>query len=247
METKPPPWTLAEVAALIGGRLVSGGDFSVRRLVPADSDDPNGLAFVEGESYLRRAEASKVGALLVGDGISSAKPHVQVDSPRRAFRKLTDACRREPRLNPGVHPSAVVDPSAQLHPSARIGPFAVVESGASVGARSRVCAFAYIGDDCRVGEDCLIYPHAVLVQDVRLGDRVIVHAGAVLGADGFGFEWDGTGQRKIAQVGGVVVGNDAEIGALSAVDRATVGDTLLGDGVKLDNLVQIAHNVRIGA
>src|SRR5262249_54723583 len=155
-------------------------------------------------------------------------------------------CRRPLPLSPGVHPTAVVDPAADVAPTASVGPYAVVERGARIAAGARVFPFCYVGEDCVVGQDSVLYPHVVLYQDVRVGARCVVHAGAVLGADGFGFAWDGTRQVKIEQVGGVRIGDDVEIGAGSTVDRATSGTTTVAAGVKVDNLVQIGHNAEVG-
>jgi len=129
-----------------------------------------------------------------------------------------------------------------IDPSASVGAFAYVESGASIGARSRIFPFAFIGEDCEVGADVVVYPHAVLVQAVKVGDGTIIHSGAVLGADGFGFQWDGKRRLKIPQVGGLHLGDAVEIGANTCIDRATCGETVIEDGVKIDNLVQIGHN-----
>jgi UDP-3-O-[3-hydroxymyristoyl] glucosamine N-acyltransferase len=156
-------------------------------------------------------------------------------------------CGRPLPLPPGVHPTAVVDQDATVAPTASVGPYTVVARGARIADGARVFPFCYVGADCVVGADTVLYPHVVLYQDVHLGARCVVHAGAVLGADGFGFAWDGTRQAKIEQVGGVRVGDDVELGAGSAVDRATSGTTRIADGVKVDNLVQVGHNATVGA
>jgi UDP-3-O-[3-hydroxymyristoyl] glucosamine N-acyltransferase len=122
----------------------------------------------------------------------------------------------------------------------------VVEQGAEIGTGSRIYSFAYVGENCRLGEGCTLYPHSVLYQDVTLGARSIIHSGAVLGADGFGYAWDGSRRVKIPQVGAVVLGDEVEIGANTTIDRATAGATVVGTGTKLDNLVQVGHNCRIG-
>lgn len=245
MEKTTQSWTLSEVAALVGGQAV-GDDIEIRRPVPSDSNDPQGITFAENDTYLEQAETSNVGAVLICKGSSSKKPHIVVESPRLAFGHLLALMVRPLPYSPGIHPSAVVADGARVDPAAAIGPFAVIERGASVGARARVYAHAYVGDGCTVGADAVIFPHAVLVQDVHVGARSVIHSGVVLGADGFGFGWDGKTRVKVPQVGGVVIGDDVEIGANSTVDRATAGETVIGSGTKLDNLVQVAHNVRIG-
>ncbi len=231
---------------MLSGELVGPDDVVVSKPLPADSDDEDGIAFVEDKKYAEVAERSNVRALLVGRDGSSSKPHIKVDDPRQAFGFLLACSIRPLPIEPGIHPTAVVHPSARVEVSASIGPYAVVERGARVGGRSHVHAFSYIGEACEMGEDCCIYPHVVLYQDVRLGDRCVVHSGTVLGADGFGYYWDGSRQVKVPQVGGVLIGSDVEIGANTAVDRSTAGDTVIGDDSKIDNLVQVAHNVKIG-
>lgn len=231
---------------MLGGQLVGPPEKIVRRPVPADSDDPDGIAFAQDQKYLDIAERSGVGAMLVASGMSSKGPHIVVGNPQAAFGMLLHAASRPLPIAPGIHPTAVIDPLAKVHAEALIGPYAVIERGAVIGARSRVYPFAYIGEDCVLGEDCAIYPHVVLYQQVRLGDRCMVHAGTVLGADGFRYNFDGNRQVKVPHVGGVKLGDDVEVGALTAVDRATAGETSIGDDTKIDNLVQVAHNVRIG-
>ena len=147
----------------------------------------------------------------------------------------------------GVHPTALIHDEATLAADAAVGAWTLIERGARVGARSVVYPGCYIGAGCRIGVDCTVYPHAVLYPDVELGDRVVVHAGAVLGADGFGFVFDGTRHVKIPQVGRVEIGSDVELGAQVCVDRGALDETAVEAGAKLDNLCHVAHNVRIGA
>ncbi|MBP2326325.1 UDP-3-O-[3-hydroxymyristoyl] glucosamine N-acyltransferase [Kibdelosporangium banguiense] len=239
-------WTLTQLAGLLGAEVGESPDFVVARPVPADSDDPQGLTFCESAKYLRLVTAHSAGAVIVPPGMEISRPHLVADHPRAAFETLLAMYRRPLPLRPGVHPTAVIDPSAEVERTASVGPYAVVERGARIAAGVKVFPYCYVGEDCTVGENTVLYPHVVLYQDVRVGSRCVVHAHAVLGADGFGFRWDSRVQQKIEQVGAVVIGDDVEIGAGSAVDRATAGATTLGNGVKLDNMVQIGHNARIG-
>lgn len=246
METQPPPWTLSQIAEWVGGVLAGPGDLRIERLVQAGSDDPQGLTFAESADYLAKIEASGVGAALVRADAAPNKPCVKVADPRIAFLELLGRCERPLPLDAGVHPSAVVHEDAAVDPTASIGAYCVIERGACVGAGARIHPLCYVGENCLVGEGCELLPRVVLYRDVSLGARTLVHSGAVLGADGFGFFWDGSQRVKIPQVGSVVVGPDVEIGANTTVDRATMGETVIGEGTKLDNLVQVAHNVRIG-
>lgn len=239
--------TLAEVHLISGGELHGPADLEVGGPVGLEEDSPGGIAFAENATYLLRAEASQAAALLLPKGLASqVKPYISVDSPRVAFFKLSEAAQLPLPLNPGVHPTAVVDPMAKVDSSAQIGAYAVVERRATIGAGARIYAFAYVGEACEVGMDCVVYPHAVLYSQVRLGARSIVHAGAVLGADGFGYANVNGSRVKVPQIGKVEVGEDCEIGALTTIDRATLGSTKIGRGTKLDNLVQVAHNVSMG-
>lgn len=239
-------WTLAELAPLLGASVGAAPDFVVTRAAPCDSDDPHALAYCASPRYARVAARHAVGAVILPPGVVLDRPRLYAEQPRAAFARFLALCRKELPTRPGVHPTAVVDPAAEVDPAASVGPYAVVERGARIAAGARVFPHCYVGEDCVVGPDTVLYPHVVLYQDVHVGARCVVHAHATLGADGFGFLWDGARHVKIEQVGGVRVGDDVEIGAGSAVDRATSGTTTVGAGVKIDNLVQIGHNVDVG-
>ena len=239
--------TLADIARLIGGEVGSGGDFLVARLGASHSDDGDALAFAEKRAYLEEAGASGIGAAIVPVGTEGfAKPHILHPKPREAFFALLKRWDRRHELASGIHPTAVVEAGASVASDASVGAYAYVAASAWVGAGSRIFPFAYVGEGCEVGERCEILPHAVLVRDVRLDAGCVVGPGAVLGMDGFGYIWNGTEQMRVPQVGRVEIGPDVEIGALTTVDRATAGATSVGQGTKLDNLVQIGHNCRIG-
>ncbi|MBE1469068.1 UDP-3-O-(3-hydroxymyristoyl)glucosamine N-acyltransferase [Kibdelosporangium phytohabitans] len=239
-------WTLAELAGPLSAAVGDSPDFRVLRPVAVDSDDPGGLTFCESRKYLRQLTAHAAGAVIVPPGLEVDRPHLIASKPRVAFETFLTMCRRPLPSRTGVHPTAIVDPLAEVDATASVGPYAVIEQGARIGAGVKVFPFCYVGENCVVGADTVLYPHVVLYQDVKVGARCVLHAHVTLGADGFGFRWDGRTQRKIEHVGGVLIGDDVEIGASSAVDRATAGATAVGDGVKLDNMVQIGHNARIG-
>jgi UDP-3-O-[3-hydroxymyristoyl] glucosamine N-acyltransferase len=245
---EPLSWTLSEIAEIVGGELHGPPDLKIGRPVPAGYDDSNGITFAESAKYLAAVESSSAAAVIVGlNEVDCTKPHIRCRSPREAFGRLLAIAWRELPLEEGIHPAAIVSPNATVERTARIGAYAVVESGAIIGADARVYPFCYVGEQCRLGTGSKLYPNVVLYRDVWIGERSIVHSGAVIGADGFGYFWDGTRHRKVPQVGGVRIGDDCEIGALTAVDRATAGETQIGNGTKIDNLVQIAHNVEIGS
>lgn len=231
---------------MLKGDLHGPPDMPIARPATADSDDPQGIAFCESDTYLATAESRGVGALIVKRGVETAKPSIQVDSPRAAFGMLLALSARPLPIQPGIDATALVSEEADVDESACIGPYVVVERGAVIEAGARVYPFCYIGEGCSIGENAILYPNVTLYQDVEVGARTIIHSSAVLGADGFGFVWDGKRRIKIPQVGRVVIGDDAEIGAATTIDRATAGETVIGRGTKLDNLIQVGHNCRIG-
>ncbi len=239
--------TLGEIAALVNGELHGPANLSISGPGSIENSKTDTIVFAVSEDYLAQAEGCAAAALLLPRNLSSSKkPFVCVDEPKLAFMELLQNAVRPLPLNHGIHATAVVDSGATVSSHAQVGAYAVIERGARVGAGCRIYPFAYIGEDCQIGDNCTIYPHAVLYQKVQLGENTIVHAGAVLGADGFGFVWTGQKQMKVPQVGDVIVGDHCEIGALTAVDRAMVGETTVGNDAKIDNLVQIGHNTSIG-
>jgi UDP-3-O-[3-hydroxymyristoyl] glucosamine N-acyltransferase len=247
METKAPRWTLALLAEALGGDLTGPGDMPIARPVSAQTPDPLGIAFAETEEYLVIAENSAVGALIIGrNDRATSKPAIRVDRPREAFFKLLHLAQRERQVVPGIHETAIVSPRATVHESAAVGAYVVIEDDAFVGPGASVMPFCFVGPGCSIGSNSLIHPRVTLVQDVKIGESCTIHPGVVLGADGFGFVWDGARRIKVPQVGGVVIGNHVEIGANTTIDRATAGSTTIGDGTKLDNLIQVAHNCHIG-
>ncbi len=241
--------TLAEIAAALGGRVQGDGSIVVTRLAAIDDVDREALTFATDERYLRAALSSSAAAVLTDERLASSsassKPLILVESARAALAQLL--ARLEPaRPAPRRDPSAAVDPSAEIGPDVFIGPLVAVGAGARVGARSVLHAGAIVGANAILGEDSILHPHAMLLDGCVAGKRVVLQAGAVIGSDGFGYVFVDGGFRKIPQVGNVELGDDVEIGAHTCVDRAQTGTTRIGEGTKIDNLVQIAHNCRIG-
>lgn len=248
MDESQLSWTLAEIADIVGGELNGPADLRILRPVPAGDDDPSGITFAETEEYLLAVEKSQVGAVIVkADEREPTKPHIRCQMPREAFGRILAMSWRDLPIQEGIHSTAIVSASAEIDPSACIGAYAVIEEKASIGPGVKIYPFCYVGTNCRLEDGAKLYPHVVLYENVRIGERTVIHSGTVLGADGFGYFWDGNRHRKVPQAGGVSIGDDCEVGALTAIDRATAGETRLGNGVKIDNLVQIAHNVEIGS
>ncbi|MFN7940432.1 MAG: UDP-3-O-(3-hydroxymyristoyl)glucosamine N-acyltransferase [Thermoanaerobaculia bacterium] len=239
--------TLGELAARVGGEVV--GDprrivDGVRTLGDAGERD---LALVDGPKNVEAARASRAGSLLVERPLAGLeRDFLVVAKPRRALVDLLDVFHPPLRPPAGIAPSAVVGAGSTVDPSATIGPYAVVGEGCRIGADAVIGAHAVVGAQCVLGAGTVLHPHVVLYDRTELGERVVVHAGTVLGSDGFGYVTDGGAHVKVPQVGRVVVGDDVEIGALTAIDRATLGATRIGGGTKIDNLVQVGHNVEIG-
>jgi UDP-3-O-[3-hydroxymyristoyl] glucosamine N-acyltransferase len=240
-------FTLGRLADALGASLHGDAGRVVSGVAPLDAAGPDQVSFLTERKYLAQAQVSRAGALLVGRDVTGlAGSLLRVDRPQQALIVLLELFHPEPIAEPGVHPTACVAGDARVDRSASVGPLAVVEAEAVIGPHTRVGALCFVGRRAVVGEDVRLHPHVVVREDVRIGNRVIVHPGAVLGADGFGYAFDGAAHRKIPQVGGLRIEDDVEIGANTAIDRATLGETVVRRGTKIDNLVQIGHNVRVG-
>jgi UDP-3-O-[3-hydroxymyristoyl] glucosamine N-acyltransferase len=241
--------TARDIARIVGGELSGNPEQMVTGLAGIREAAPGDISFLASPKYLSAVKTTRASALIVQQDItvSFAGTLIRVDNPAEAFAKLVEQVSPPPvTYKPGIHPSAVVASSARLGQDVSIRPHVVIEDGAVIGDRSVIGANSYIGHECRVGSGCAIYPLVSLRERTTLGDRVILHGGVVLGADGFGFESVGGKHKKIPQVGYVEIGDDVEIGANTAIDRGRFGRTRIGNGTKIDNLVQIAHNCMIG-
>ena len=243
-----PLFTLATLAERLGG--LAEGDLGLVLSGAAGISEagPGEVTFVGAARSLPAAASSGAGAfLLPGDLALPGRSVIRVANPRLAFAEALELFHPPAPPQPGVHAMSVVEPGAVIDPAASVSAFCFVGAGASIGARAALQPFAYVGAEAVIGEDCVIHPMAVVRERVRLGARVVVHPGAVIGGDGFGYVFDGRAHRKIPQVGTVEVGDDVEIGCGTTIDRATTGATRIGTGTKIDNLVQVGHNVTIGA
>ena len=243
----PAGFTLAELAEALHATLDGDPARVVTGIAPLDRATPVEISFVVHARYQEAARVSRAGAFLAPPDVGDLPaPVLRCASAQRALVDLLLLFHPPAATVPGIDPTAVVARGARVDASASIGPLTVVERGATVGAGARLHALVYVGPGAEIGAGSILYPHVTVREGVRLGRRVIVHPGAVLGADGFGYVPEGGVHLKIPQVGGVVIEDDVEIGANTAIDRAMLGDTVIRRGTKIDNLVQIGHNCEVG-
>ncbi len=244
---------LGELAALLGGELIGDANAQVSRISGLEAADTQSISFLAQARYQAQLATTAAGCVIVApalrDQAAARGATIVCPDPYLAFARLTQwwAAQSRSAPVPGVHASAVVEPGAVVPASASIGPLAYIARGARLGEAAVIGSHCHLGEDCRVGANTWLKPHVTLSTACSIGDRGIVHSGAVIGADGFGFAPAQGHWEKIEQLGGVRIGHDVEIGANTCIDRGALEDTVLEDGVKLDNLVQIGHNVHVGA
>jgi len=246
-----PTRRLGDLAAHVGGELLGDPAQAIRGLNGLAEAGTGELSFYGNPRYRKQYEATRASAVLVGPDVAP-RPGlnlVRVQNPHLAFARISELFHPRPRYPAGVRLGAIVHPGAVVHLEATVMAGATVEEGAQVGARSVLFPGVYLGEDAVVGEDCILYPNVTVREGCSLGNRVILHASSVVGADGFGFAFDPTVPQhfKVPQAGTVRIEDDVEVGACTTIDRATLGETVIGQGTKIDNLVQIAHNVKVGA
>lgn len=241
------PFTTADIAKLLQGEVLGDPSVALNGFAPADRAQPGDLTFAENPDYFTRAEQSGASAIIVDGQFTSAKKIlIRVPNARIAFAKALALFFPEPVLPPGAHPTAIIAASAQVDPSAHVGPYCVVGEKVRIGARSMLQGGNHIGAGCQIGEDVNLFPNVILYARSEIGNRVRIHAGSVIGSDGFGYVQDNGIHRKVPQIGNVIIRDDVEIGSNVSIDRGALGPTVIGKGTKIDNLVQIAHNVVIG-
>lgn len=240
--------TAEELAHRLGAQLEGHPATPVRGLAAPETAAADDLIYCQSERERSRAARSAAQTVLAPPGIEIAgKTLLRVPDPKLAFAQAAQFLLPPPTVAREIHPTAVISPGARLGSGVAVGPFAVIEEEVEIGEGCQIGAFCYLGAGARLGRSCRLYPRVTLYPGVRLGDRVVVHAGAVLGSDGFGYVRGPGGYWKFPQTGGLTVADEVEIGANTTVDRGSLGTTQLGRGVKLDNLVHIAHNVEIGS
>ena len=240
-------FTVREIAEQVGGEVVGDGGIELAGFAQADAAKPGDLTFAENEKYFRLAEKSRASAILAPEEFASeAKPVIRVTNARVAFARVLPLLFPQKAFAPGIHPSAVIAESAQVDNSAHIGPNCVIGENAVIGRQAVLEANCIVGDQSSLGQAVRLFPNVTIYPQSRIGDHVRIHSASVVGSDGYGYVFNEGHHRKIPQIGGVVIGDDVEIGANVTIDRGALGDTEIGEGTKIDNLVQIAHNVVIG-
>lgn len=241
--------TLKDIAQIVNGELKGGSpDTEVTDIAEIQTAQPDEVTFVGNAKYFNYLKTTQAAAVILpADYSGDFTPRISVQSPQMAVRALVDIFRKT--LAPafeGIHPTAIIDETAELGSNVTVGPHAVISRGTKVGKNTTLGANVVVGQECSIGDDCQVYANVTLYAKTILEDRVIVHSGAVLGSDGYSYVYDEGVHHKIRQVGRVRIERDVEIGANCTIDRAALGETIIGAGSKLDNLIQIGHNVKTG-
>ncbi len=242
-------YRLADLAARLGGHVLGDGEVIVSQIATLEKAQPQHISFLANSKYRAQLGTTQAGAVIVGpaDADATTLPRIVSNNPYADFARVSALLNPLPAAKPGIQPGAVIGAGAEIDATASIAATAVIGEGTRIGAHSVIGEGCSIGANAVIGSHVRLYPRVVIYHDCVIGDNLIAHSGAVIGADGFGFAWDEGSWLKIPQIGRVVIGNDVEIGANTTIDRGALDDTVIEDGVKLDNQIQIAHNVRIGA
>ncbi|MGB2629246.1 MAG: UDP-3-O-(3-hydroxymyristoyl)glucosamine N-acyltransferase [Candidatus Acidiferrum sp.] len=240
-------FTAAELAKAIGAQVEGDPAREISGVAAPERAGSKDLIYVESAKQIGRASASRAGSVILGEGVSvSGKTVLRSAKPKASFARAAMLLRERVPLSLGIHPTAIVAPLAHVGANVSLGAYAVIGEDAHVGDGTEIGSHVVIGAGSWIGENCRIHPRVTFYPGVRVGDRVEIHAGAVLGADGFGFAFDGERYWKFPQAGIVEIADDVEIGANATIDRGSLDDTRIGEGVKIDNLVHVGHNVQIG-
>jgi len=239
--------TARELANYLGANLHGDSSVPISGVAGPDRAQAHHLIYLDSPRHEERAARSAALCVLVKPGTRlTGKTILELADPKFSFVKAAQWLMPEPEPRPTVHPTAIIAADANIAGRVSIGPYVVIEEGAEIGANTTIEAFCFIGRGARIGEDCRLHPRVTLYAGVRLGNRVAIHSGSVIGSDGFGYVFGDGRYWKFPQIGTVTIGDDVEIGANSTIDRGSLDATEIANGVKIDNLVQVAHNVRIG-
>lgn len=244
-----PSYTLREIVSRLGGEAVGEASAPLTGVATLESAGPGHIAFLANPKYRAKLATTGAGAVIVGPGDRehTTRPRIVSENPYAYYAKTVALFHPEEAPAPGVHPSAQVHASAEIDAAAHVGAFAVIGARSRIGARARVGEGCFVGADAAIGAGTRLHPRVTIYDGCRIGERVILHSGVVIGADGFGMARDAGRWIKIPQVGAVRIGDDVEVGANTTIDRGALDDTVVEDGVKLDNQIQVGHNCVIGA
>ncbi len=238
---------LTALASLVHGEIIGDQDIDIRGVSGILEAQEGDITFLSSKKYVKDLPQCKASCLIVKEPLKeSGITQLKVSNPYLAYAKLLEYFYVKPQKPIGISKQAFVSDTAHLGKDVSVFPFAYISDGASIGDGTVIYPYVYIGEGTSVGERCVLYPHVTLREKIKVGNNVIIHAGSVIGSDGFGYVLDGATYHKIPQVGSVVIEDNVEIGSNVSIDRATTGETTIGKGTKIDNLVQIAHNVTIG-
>jgi UDP-3-O-[3-hydroxymyristoyl] glucosamine N-acyltransferase len=238
---------LKELASLINGEIIGDESVNITGVAGIQEAGPGDITFLAGKKYLQYLVGSKASCVIVREPVSDLPiTQVKVSNPQLAFAKVLKQFYIKYQEPIGISDDAYISDTAQIADDVSVYPLCYISDGVSIGKGTVIHPYVFIGENTRLGEHCVLYPNVTVREKVQVGDRVIIHSGAVIGSDGFGYVFDQGSHYKIPQVGGVIIEDDVEIGANVTIDRATTGNTIIGSGTKIDNLVQIAHNVKIG-
>jgi len=239
--------TLEQLAELVKGKVIGDASVSIETVATLETAQAGQISFLTSAAYKPFLATTSASAVIVKEYDEKANTNLLVvDDPHAAYAKIAQCLYPRKKYPGGVDASASVHSSCKIHSSASIGPNVVIEEGVEIGEGVCIKANCFVGRDVHIGDNSFIYPNVTILHEVEIGQRCIVHSGTVIGSDGFGYAYEAEGWLKIPQVGTVIVGNDVEIGANTAIDRGAIENTVIADGVKLDNQIHIAHNVRIG-
>jgi len=238
---------LSEIASLVHGEIFGEPNLEIRGVSGISEAQEGDITFLSGKRHIKNLPHCKASCIIVQEPLHDlALTQLKVANPYLAFARLLEHFYLKPLKPLGVSRDAFISDKAKIAESVSIFPFSYIAEGASIGDGSVIYPFVFIGENTAIGEQCIIYPHVTLREGITVGNRVIIHPGSVIGSDGFGYVFDEGRYHKIPQVGGIIIEDDVEIGSNAAIDRATTGNTIIGRGTKIDNLVQIGHNVTIG-
>jgi UDP-3-O-[3-hydroxymyristoyl] glucosamine N-acyltransferase len=239
-----------QIADMLGGRVEGNAEVTVSNLSKIEEGKTGTLSFLANLQYQKYIYETEASIVIVGNDFKAERTInatlIRVEEPYTSFAKLLEAYDSFQHQKSGVHPRAVVSDTASIGENVYLGAGVVIEEGGKVGDNTKIYANCVIGENCSIGENCLIFSTVTIYPNCQIGNGVTLHSGVIIGADGFGFTPKGSGYDKVAQIGNVIIEDDVEIGANTAIDRATLGSTIIRSGVKLDNLIQVAHNVEIG-